>query len=134
MRRSLIIEDDSFIRENVSEALRLSGYETFAASNGKEGLEIALKIIPDLIICDIMMPIMDGYEVKKALGEKTETKSIPFIFLTAKAETKELRYGMALGADDYIVKPFEIKDLLKSIEMRFEKIESYYSLRKRDAK
>lgn len=123
MKRILIIEDDQFIRENVSEVLELSGYQVFSAVNGKEGLDLAFEIIPDLIICDIMMPIMDGYEVRKNLVENKKTKIIPFLFLTAKAELKELRHGMSLGADDYITKPFEIKDLLNSVQLRFEKIE-----------
>lgn len=134
MKKILIIEDDPFIRENVFEVLELSGYKAFTASNGKEGIMLAFEIIPDLIICDIMMPKMDGYEVKDKLSQNPRTKSTPFIFLTAKAEIKELRYGMALGADDYITKPFEIADLLQSIKLRFEKIESIKELFKIEEK
>ncbi len=123
MKKILIIEDDQFIRENVSEVLELSGYTVYSAVNGKEGFDLAIEILPDLIICDIMMPVMDGYEVRTKLNENKKTKVIPFLFLTAKAELKEMRHGMSLGADDYITKPFEIKDLLKSVELRFEKIE-----------
>lgn len=123
MKKILIIEDDQFIRENVSEVLELSGYTVYSAVNGKEGLNLAIEILPDLIICDIMMPVMDGYEVRANLIENKKTKIIPFLFLTAKAELKEMRRGMSLGADDYITKPFEIKDLLKSVQLRFEKIE-----------
>lgn len=123
MKRILIIEDDPFIRENVFEVLELSGYKAIASQNGEEGLVAAFKYEPDLIICDIMMPKMDGYKVREVLSEDSKTKTIPFIFLTARTEIKELRYGMALGADDYITKPFEIKDLLNSIQLRFEKIE-----------
>jgi DNA-binding LytR/AlgR family response regulator len=130
MKKILVIEDDPFIRENIYEVLELNKYKVFTASNGREGLSLAFEIEPDLIICDIMMPKMDGYEVKEALTRNLKTKSIPFIFLTAKAEVKELRYGMALGADDYITKPFEISDLVKSIQIRFEKIEDIKELYK----
>lgn len=123
MKKILVIEDDLFIRENVYEVLELSGYKVFAASNGKEGLALALGLRPDLIICDIMMPLMDGFELKQCLTENSATKDTPFIFLSAKTELKELRFGMALGADDYITKPFEIKDLLNSVKLRFDKIE-----------
>jgi len=128
MKKILIIEDDLFIRENVFEVLELSGYDVYAAANGKEGLDKAFEIMPDLIICDIMMPIMDGYEVRTKLAENLRTKAIPFVFLTAKTEIKELRHGMSLGADDYITKPFEVKDLLTSVGLRFEKIENLKDL------
>ena len=111
MKKILIIEDDPLIRENIFEVLELNNYKTFIAANGKEGVDLALQILPDLIICDIMMPLMDGFEVKEELSKDPRTKFTPFIFLTAKAETKEIRHGMALGADDYITKPFEIADL-----------------------
>lgn len=123
MKRILVIEDDLFIRENIYEVLELSGYNVFTASNGKEGLDLAFELTPDLIVCDIMMPLADGFEVKERLSLNPSTKNIPFIFLSAKTETKELSMGITLGADDYITKPFEIKDLLKSIKIRFNKLE-----------
>jgi len=120
MKKVLIIEDDVFIRENISEILELSGYRAITATNGNEGLFIALEQLPDLIICDIMMPYMDGYELKKHLSENEAAKNIPFIFLTAKTEIKEQHRGLSLGADDYITKPFEVKYLLKSVKDRLK--------------
>lgn len=122
MKNILVIEDDPFIRSNILEVLELSGYKVFGSTNGEDGLSMASEISPDLIICDIMMPRMDGFEVKKQLDINPRTKSIPFIFLTANADMKELRHGMAVGADDYITKPFLISDLLQSIQLRFEKV------------
>lgn len=120
MKQILVIEDDLFIRENIYEALELSGYDVITASNGKEGLDLAFEHIPDLIVCDIMMPLADGFEVKESLSLNPATKNIPFIFLSAKTEIKELN----TGADDYITKPFEIKDLLTSVKHRFDKPEN----------
>ena len=122
MKNILVIEDDPFIRSNIIEVLELSGYKVFTSNNGEDGLSKALDLNPDLIICDILMPKMDGYEVKCRLDKNPRTKSTPFIFLTANADMKELRHGMAVGADDYITKPFLIADLLKSIQLRFEKL------------
>ncbi len=121
MKNILVIEDDPFIRSNIFEVLELSGYTVFTSNNGEDGLSMAFELSPDLIICDILMPKMDGYEVKNRLDKNPRTKSTPFIFLTANADMKELRHGMAVGADDYITKPFLIADLLKSIQLRFEK-------------
>jgi two-component system, sensor histidine kinase and response regulator len=122
MKNILVIEDDPFIRSNIFEVLELSGYKVYTSTNGEEGLSMALNLNPDLIICDIMMPRMDGYEVKIHLDNNPRTKSTPFIFLTANADMKELRHGMAAGADDYITKPFSISDLLQSIQLRFDKL------------
>ncbi len=123
MKKILIIEDDFSIRENLEELLRLSEFDVYTAPNGKEGIKMASDILPTLILCDIMMPGIDGYAVKEVLQEKEDTASIPFIFLTAKSETKEIRKGMILGADDYIIKPYESKELIDSIYKRIEKIE-----------
>ena len=123
MKKILIIEDHEDIRENLAEILDLAGYETFTAENGKIGVEIAEKVRPDLILCDVMMPVLDGYGTLSILHKKQETADIPFIFLTAKSEKGDFRYGMNLGADDYITKPFESNELLKVVEMRLAKSE-----------
>ena len=121
MTKILLIEDNAEMRENTAEILELSDYEVITASHGKQGVEIAKKEIPDLIICDIMMPEMDGYGVIHALSKNAETAGIPFIFLTAKTENTDFRKGMNLGADDYITKPFDDLELLKAIEIRLKK-------------
>jgi CRP-like cAMP-binding protein/CheY-like chemotaxis protein len=117
----LLIEDNKDMRENTSEILELAQYKVIAAKNGKEGVEIAQKEKPDLIICDIMMPILDGYGVLHMLSKSTETASIPFIFLTAKAERSDFRKGMEMGADDYVTKPFDDIELLNAVESRLNK-------------
>ena len=117
----LVIEDNQDIRENISELLMLSGYEVIEAENGRAGVKSAMENLPDLILCDIMMPELDGYGVLHILGKHRETLNIPFIFLTAKAEKVDMRKGMTLGADDYITKPFEETDLLSAIENRLRK-------------
>ncbi len=120
----LIIEDNAEVRENVSELLELAGYHVMTASNGKEGVSVAQQYHPDLIICDIMMPVLDGYGVIHLLGKNIETARIPFIFLTAKSERGDIRKGMELGADDYIMKPFSETELLNSVEARLRKVSS----------
>ncbi len=122
-KKILVIEDNHEMRDNIVELLELSNYEVFDAPDGKDGVKTALSEIPDLIICDIMMPGMDGYEVLYLLSKNTETLGIPFIFLTAKAEKSDFRKGMSLGADDYLTKPFEEMDLLNAIEQRLKKHE-----------
>lgn len=117
----LIVEDNHDVRENLSEILTLSGYETIAASNGKQGVERALLEAPDLILCDIMMPELDGYGVLRILSKNPLTEHIPFIFLSAKTELLDIRKGMTLGADDYITKPFDDVELLDTIEVRLNK-------------
>lgn len=123
-RKILLIEDDQTMRENTAEILELAKYEVMAVANGKDGSILAKEIMPDLIICDIMMPGLDGYGVLHVLSKEPSTASIPFIFLTAKAEKSELRKGMDLGADDYITKPFEDSELLNAIETRLRKKET----------
>jgi len=122
MRKILIIEDDVTVRENTAELLELSSYEVISASNGKLGVEKAIANLPDIVVCDIMMPEMDGYGVLKELSDRTDTAHIPFIFLSAKTEHKDIRKGMDLGADDYLTKPFEEEDLLSAIESRLAKV------------
>src|SRR5688572_13362054 len=100
MKKILLIEDNTEVRENTSEIISLANYEVLTAENGKVGVELAQKEKPDLIICDIMMPELDGYGVLHILSKKPETAGIPFIFLTAKTEKNDVRKGMNLGADD----------------------------------
>lgn len=121
MHKVLLIEDDTVVRENTAELIELSGYEVITAPNGKVGIEKAKNLLPDIIVCDIMMPEMDGYGVLKTLSEDPETKYIPFIFLSAKTDHKDIRKGMDLGADDYLTKPFEENDLISALESRLAK-------------
>jgi len=121
MNRILVIEDEDLLRENLKEMLELKGHQIILANNGKMGVQKAIENNPDLIICDIMMPEMDGYEVLKHLRHNIETSEIPFIFLTAKSEASDTRTGMNLGADDYITKPFLVDDLNKAIQLRLER-------------
>src|SRR6266496_5233186 len=119
----LIIDDHDDIRENTAEILELAGYKTFTAENGKRGVDLAIKEKPSVIVCDIMMPELDGYGVLHLLRKNAETQNIPFIFLTAKTERSDFRKGMEMGADDYITKPFEDIELLNAIEVRLKKAE-----------
>ena len=121
MKSVLVIDDNADIRDNTSEILELAGYKTFTAENGKTGVEIAQKEKPDIIVCDIMMPELDGYGVLHLLRKNADTEQIPFVFLTAKTERSDFRKGMEMGADDYITKPFEDIELLNAIEMRLKK-------------
>ncbi len=123
MKKILIIEDNTDVRENIAEILSLGGYETITAEHGKAGVAKAQSDLPDLIICDIMMPELDGYGVLHILSHTAKTADIPFIFLTAKAEKDDFRKGMSLGADDYITKPFDDIALLQTIENRLKKSE-----------
>jgi len=120
----LIVEDNHDVRENLDEILHLSGYQTLTASNGKQGVEMALAEIPDLILCDIMMPELDGYGVLRILSKNPLTEHIPFIFLSAKTELIDIRKGMTMGADDYITKPFDDVELLDTLELRLNKKKS----------
>jgi DNA-binding response OmpR family regulator len=124
----LLIEDNSEIRENTSEILSLANYEVLTAENGRVGVELAQRTKPDLIVCDIMMPELDGYGVLHILNKKPDTASIPFIFLTAKTERMDIRKGMNLGADDYLTKPFNDTELLDAIEVRLRK----HAIRKKE--
>ena len=121
MKTILVIEDNEDIRENVEEILTLSDYKVLTAQNGKEGVDIAQKNQPDLIICDIMMPGIDGYGVLHVLHKDPLTQNIPFIFLTSKSERSDFRAAMEMGADDYITKPFSGNELLNAIESRLKK-------------
>src|SRR3954452_8730148 len=119
----LVIDDNTALRENTAEILELAGYKTFVAENGKKGVDMALTEKPSLIVCDIMMPELDGYGVLHLLRKNPDTKNIPFIFLTAKTERSDFRKGMEMGADDYITKPFEDIELLNAVEIRLKKSE-----------
>jgi CRP-like cAMP-binding protein/ActR/RegA family two-component response regulator len=128
----LIIEDNTEMCENIASILELEQYKVLTAPNGKVGVTMAQHHHPDLILCDIMMPELDGYGVFHVLGKDDNTSSIPFIFLTAKADKSEIRMGMNLGADDYITKPFEGSDLLKVIEVRLNKSDKLKQIFKND--
>jgi len=123
MKRILVIEDEPEMRRNIATLLRLTSYEPLTAQNGREGVEVARRARPDLILCDVMMPELDGFGVLRALQEDTELARIPFIFLTAKGEKDDLRSGMNLGADDYLTKPVANKDLVQAIESRLSRAE-----------
>ncbi len=132
MKTILFIEDDKVLRENTAEILELANYSVMTAFNGKDGVALGRKKQPDLIICDIMMPELDGYGVLNTLSKYDKTKYIPFIFLSAKTEHKDIRKGMNLGADDYITKPYEEEELICAIESRLAKAAILKDLRHLD--
>lgn len=121
MKTILVIEDDDRVRENIVDLLEAEEYQALSARNGLEGVERAIQYVPDLIICDVMMPELDGYGVLEAIRKQEATATIPFVFLTAKAEKPDTRKGMELGADDYLTKPFTLDELLKAITVRLDK-------------
>jgi len=123
MKTILLIEDNKDILENTAEILELANYKVFTAENGKIGVEVALKENPDLIICDIMMPVLDGYGVLHLINKNPQVQHTPFIFLSAKTEKGDIRKGMSMGADDYITKPFDGTELLDAVEGRLKKAE-----------
>jgi CRP-like cAMP-binding protein/CheY-like chemotaxis protein len=132
MKTILLIEDNDILRENTAEILELAGYAVLTAENGKVGVEKALNTKPDLVVCDIMMPVLDGYGVLHIFSQNPQLAGVPFIFLTAKTERTDLRRGMELGADDYLTKPFEETELLSAISSRlhrFGKLQPDYDLR-----
>lgn len=121
MTKVLVIEDDPRIRSNIAEILSYENYEVVEAENGVVGVQIAIETLPDLIICDVMMPEMDGYTTFLNLRNEISTATIPFIFLTARVDRESMRYGMELGADDYLTKPFTTTDLLGAVTARLQK-------------
>ncbi len=123
MKKILLIEDNEDVRENTADILELANYEVVTAENGRIGLKKAKQFKPDLVVCDIMMPELDGYGVLKALAIEDEMATVPFIFLTAKTDRADMRLGMNLGADDYLTKPFEETELLDAISCRLKKNE-----------
>lgn len=124
-KKIALIEDNHEMRENIQEILELANYKVYSAENGKKGVELIKSEKPDLILCDIMMPELDGYGVLYMVSKNPETASIPFIFLTAKSEKDDFRKGMNMGADDYLTKPFEDTELLDAIEKRLKRIEQF---------
>ncbi|MDU0372050.1 response regulator [Hymenobacter endophyticus] len=123
MKTILLIEDNDFIRENTAEILEMTGYQVLTAENGKMGVEKALATKPDLVVCDIMMPVLDGYGVLHIFNQNPQLAGVPFIFLTAKTERTDLRRGMELGADDYLTKPFDDSELLSAIAGRLARFQ-----------
>ena len=123
MKTILLIEDDLAIRENTAELLELAGYAVLTAENGQLGVAQALATKPDLVVCDIMMPVLDGYGVLQIFNQHAQLAGVPFIFLTAKTERFDLRRGMALGADDYLTKPFDKAELLSAIGGRLNRFQ-----------
>lgn len=121
MKKILVIEDNAEIRENTAEILELANYKVFTAENGRSGIEVALREKPDLILCDVVMPVLDGFGVLHLVHKNPAIRNTPFIFMSAKAERAEMRKGMELGADDYITKPFEKTELLQAIECRLKR-------------
>lgn len=115
MKTILLIEDRLEVLENLTEYLELKGFEILVANNGKAGIEIAIKLIPDLIICDVLMGDMDGYEVLKTISGSLKTYKIPFVFSTSISERMNREASLKLGADDYLIKPFELDLLLKTV-------------------
>ncbi|MEO9485203.1 MAG: response regulator [Ekhidna sp.] len=124
MKKILIIEDNPAVRENIAEILELADFDVKTACDGKEGVALINKELPDLVICDITMPELDGYGVLHILNKKESTRNIPFIYMTSKAEKSDIRKGMNLGADDYLTKPFDDMELLDAIEIRLKKSET----------
>lgn len=124
MKKILVIEDEKDLRNNLTKIFKMSGYSVVAAAGGEEGIMLASKELPDLILCDVMMPGIDGYQVLKRLSKIDKVKKIPFVFLTAKVELSDLRNGMALGADDYIFKPFRVNELISAVESRLKRFDT----------
>lgn len=121
MTSILLIEDEPQMRRNMETVLSMEGFRVVAAENGRVGVELAQREKPDLVLCDVMMPELDGYGVLESLRKAEQTKGTPFIFLTAKGEKPDIRLGMNLGADDYLTKPVAIDDLLSAIRSRLER-------------
>ena len=126
MKKVLIIEDEPHMRQNVATLLKLEGYRVLEAPNGRIGVEVALAERPDIILCDITMPDMDGFSVISIVRSTPSMNTVPFIFLTARGDPKNVRAGMNLGADDYLPKPFTTTDLLAAIEARMNRVQSMH--------
>ena len=124
MEKLLIVEDEKAIRETLQELLELSGYEVLTAKNGKDGYEQIMEHRPDLVLCDVNMPELDGFELLSSINQRLADDIVPpFVFLTAKVEFQDIRQGMTLGADDYILKPFDHMHVLDIIRLRLDKRE-----------
>jgi DNA-binding NarL/FixJ family response regulator len=129
VKRILVIDDDSKLRQQCAELLRLEGYEVFEARNGRDGVERARRELPDLVLCDITMPEMNGHRVLEALRAEPRTAHLPFIFLTGWNEQEDVRTGMNLGADDYLVKPVTPDELAAAVRARLRRAEAVPSRR-----
>ncbi len=126
MEQLLIVEDEQGIRETLQDILELAGYQVLTAKNGKEGYESIITNDPDLVLCDVNMPELDGFELLGAINQRLSNEIVPpFIFLTAKVEKQDIRQGMGLGADDYILKPYEYSDVLRTVRLRLDKRKNY---------
>ena len=122
MEKLLIVEDEQDLREALQSILELAGYEVLTAKNGKDGYDAIMTHLPDLVLCDVNMPELDGFELLSAINQRLSEEIVPpFIFLTAKVTKNDVRRGMNLGADDYIVKPFEYTEVLTAIRLRLDK-------------
>jgi len=128
MSKILVIEDAEPLRSDIMEMLTFEGFEVKGAENGIVGIDVAREYVPDLIVCDIMMPELDGYDVLESLRQDGSTAAIPFIFLTAKTDRSDMRHGMGLGADDYLTKPFEAQELLGTIRARLQRHETFVEI------
>jgi len=128
-KRILVIDDFQPLLEEVRDFLIMEDYEVFTAKNGAEGVQKALTVKPDMILCDILMPELNGYEVYQTISKISDLATVPFIFITARATPEDYRKGLALGVDDYITKPFTLVEILNSIQKRFEKVEKYQSVK-----
>jgi DNA-binding response OmpR family regulator len=122
MSKILVIEDNQSIKQTIFDLLDSEGFEVYSAGNGIEGIGLAKNVVPDLIICDVIMPLKNGFEVIKELSSDSSTSLIPFIFLSAKAEKDDIRVGIELGAVDYITKPFRLGELLNVINIRLKRV------------
>jgi DNA-binding NarL/FixJ family response regulator len=125
MKRILIIDDEPAMRDNLRDVLELKDFQPVVAASGREGVATAKRHLPDLIVCDVTMPEMDGHQVLEALRADAATARIPFIFLTAKSERTDIRAGMNLGADDYLIKPVQVDELLDAIAARLERAQQH---------
>lgn len=124
MKKILVIDDDAAIQSLTVKALQSRGFQALSAADGREGLEVARKYLPDLIVCDVQMPTMDGYQTLNALQQDPVTCTIPFIFLTALRDQQHIRFGLGLGADDYLTKPFTVNELINVVNIRLDKKEA----------
>lgn len=121
MKKILLIDDEASLRDNIVEVLTLEGYDVIPSADGRDGFEKAVNLLPDIILCDVMMPVMDGIEMFSKIKENELTKNIPFVFLTALVDRFDIKKGQELGADDYLAKPFTIESLLKTINTHLGK-------------
>ncbi len=126
MKKILIVDDSDYILESTSILLSLEGYEVYTANNGEEGYQRAVEILPDLILCDVQMPVMDGYSMLEKIRSDPKTEFIPFVFLTAFGEKQNIREGMVRGADDYITKPFTHQELIQALNTQWKKQDTFH--------